>query len=215
MQTGLFANGDNQSLSWVLHTYAVWKGYTIQINLQLSFCFYLLLSRVMRNILWIMWLTLSCSHSSCRDRKERLISATESSLSSTLSDTEFSDSDWLSPESSTVTYTDTEGEYETMWIHLSQMLVWPTLKLCYTYVHFVCFSLEDCSSSEYSHGGSADCCCGFWPDANCLASASELKRAAKGLQEMFWLLLPWSVISLGLNTHSIQDPSLTEKQMQT
>lgn len=64
--------------------------------------FYLLLSRVMRNIRWIMWLTLSCSHSSCRDRKERLISATESSFSSTLSDTEFSDSDWLSPESSTV-----------------------------------------------------------------------------------------------------------------
>lgn len=56
----------------------------------------------MRNIRWIMWLTLSCSHSSCLDRKERLISATESSLSSTLSDTEFSDSDWLSPESSTV-----------------------------------------------------------------------------------------------------------------
>lgn len=61
----------------------------------------LLLSRVMRNIRWIMWLTLSCSHSSCLERKERLISATESSLSSTLSDTEFSDSDWLSPESST------------------------------------------------------------------------------------------------------------------
>lgn len=55
----------------------------------------------MRNIRWIMWLTLSCSQSSCLERKERLISATESSLSSTLSDTEFSDSDWLSPESST------------------------------------------------------------------------------------------------------------------
>lgn len=64
--------------------------------------FYLLLSRVMRNIRWIMWLTLSCSHNSCRERNERLISATESSFSSTLSDTEFSDSDWLSPESSTV-----------------------------------------------------------------------------------------------------------------
>lgn len=63
---------------------------------------YLLLSRVMRNIRWIMWLTLSCSHNSCRDRNDRLISATESSFSSTLSDTEFSDSDWLSPESSTV-----------------------------------------------------------------------------------------------------------------
>lgn len=63
---------------------------------------YSLLSRVMRNIRWIMWLTLSCSHNSCRDLNERLISATESSFSSTLSDTEFSDSDWLSPESSTV-----------------------------------------------------------------------------------------------------------------
>ncbi|TNN75521.1 hypothetical protein EYF80_014333 [Liparis tanakae] len=41
--------------------------------------------------------------SSCLDRKERLISATESSLSSTLSVTEFSDSDWLSSESSTGT----------------------------------------------------------------------------------------------------------------
>lgn len=68
--------------------------------------------------------------------------------------------------------------------------------------------------SDNSHGGSADCCCGFWPDANCLASASELKRAAKGLQEMFWLLLPWSVISLGLNTYSIQDPSLEEQYRQ-
>lgn len=36
-----------------------------------------LLSRVMRNILWIMWLMLSCSHSSRCERKERLISATE------------------------------------------------------------------------------------------------------------------------------------------
>lgn len=80
---------------------------------------YLLLSRVMRNIRWIMWLTLSCSHSSWRDRKERLISATESSLSSTLSDTEFSESDWLSPESSTVIV-----KQETMWLNLRQMFVW-------------------------------------------------------------------------------------------
>lgn len=36
-----------------------------------------LLSRVMRKILWIMWLMLSCSHSSRCERKERLISATE------------------------------------------------------------------------------------------------------------------------------------------
>lgn len=71
---------------------------------------YSLLSRVIRNILWIMWLTLSCSQSSCRDRKERLISATESSLSSTLSETEFSDSDWLSPESSAKTV-----ETERLW----------------------------------------------------------------------------------------------------
>lgn len=62
----------------------------------------LLLSRVTRKIRWIMWLTLSCSHSSCLERKERLISATESSLSSTLSETEFSDSDWLSPESTAI-----------------------------------------------------------------------------------------------------------------
>lgn len=122
----------------------------------------------MRNIRWIMWLTLSCSHSSCRDRKERLISATESSLSSTLSDTEFSDSDWLSPESSTVI----------------QDSVWPiharnkkntdaslTLKLCYThycicillwttlwlwdhwtdpYNHWLHFLSKDCSSSDNS-----------------------------------------------------------------
>lgn len=80
----------------------------------------------MRNIRWIMWLTLSCSHSSWRDRNERLISATESSLSSTLSDTEFSESDWLSPESSTV-IPDTRVKYETMWINLSQTLVWPVL----------------------------------------------------------------------------------------
>lgn len=37
----------------------------------------LLLSSVIRNILWIMWLILSCSHNSCWERKERLISATE------------------------------------------------------------------------------------------------------------------------------------------
>lgn len=56
----------------------------------------------MRKILWIMWLTLSCSQSSCLERKDRLISATESSFSSMLSDTELSDSDWLSPESTAV-----------------------------------------------------------------------------------------------------------------
>lgn len=67
----------------------------------------------------------------------------------------------------------------------------------------------------YSRGCSADSCWGLWVDANCLASASELKRAAKGLQEMFWLLLPWSVISLWLSTYSIQDfhlPGWTQTQ---
>lgn len=59
--------------------------------------------------------------------------------------------------------------------------------------------------------GGSEGCWDFWSDANCLASASELKRAANGLQEMFWLLLPWSVISLGLNTHFIQDPSLKKE----
>lgn len=81
--------GRQGDLSWVSKQRALF----LHLNL--------LLSNVTRNIRWIMWLTLSCSHSSCLERKERLISATESSLSSTLSDTEFSDSDWLSPESST------------------------------------------------------------------------------------------------------------------
>lgn len=42
-----------------------------------------------------------------------------------------------------------------------------------------------------------DCCfsCSFWIAANCLASAREPKRAAKGLLEML-LLFSWSVISL-------------------
>lgn len=64
-----------------------------------------LLSSVIRKILWIMWLTLSCSQSSCRERKERLISATESSLSSMLSDTESSDSEVLSSNPSATTHT--------------------------------------------------------------------------------------------------------------
>lgn len=120
----------------------------------------------MRNIRWIMWLTLSCSHSSWRDRKERLISATESSLSSTLSDTEFSESDWLSPESSTV-IPDTGVKYESMWIHLGQMLIWPVLTRnkrhwCFSitemvfcvYFYAFCYELhfdfEDCRGSDYS-----------------------------------------------------------------
>lgn len=45
------------------------------------------------------------------------------------------------------------------------------------------------------HCCSAWCRC-FWPDANCFASAREPKSAANGFLEMFWLLLPWSVISL-------------------
>lgn len=84
------------------YTHTPYERGIIYRSMYVCFSFYLLLSRVMRNIRWIMWLTLSCSHSSCLERKERLISATESSLSSTLSETEFSDSDWLSPESSTV-----------------------------------------------------------------------------------------------------------------
>lgn len=49
--------------------------------------------------------------------------------------------------------------------------------------------------TPYLHCCSAWHCC-FWPDANCFASAREPKSAANGFCEMFWLLLPWSVISL-------------------
>lgn len=125
----------------------------------------------MRKILWIMWLTLSCSQSSCRERKDRLISATESSFSSMLSDTELSDSDWLSPESTAVRI----NNYKLM------------LSCKYNgRVVLITKTLHCCSAWRRC----------FCPDANCFASARELKSAAKGFCEMFWLLLPWSVISL-------------------
>ena len=119
------------------YIHVMYEGDKFQINVLLFFSRYLLLSRVMRNIRWIMWLTLSCSHSSCRDRKERLISATESSLSSTLSDTEFSDSDWLSPESSTVIQ-------DTLWpIHTRKNTdASLTLTLCYICINVHAFSYQ-------------------------------------------------------------------------
>lgn len=171
----------------------------------------------MRNIRWIMWLTLSCSHSSCRDRKERLISATESSLSSTLSDTEFSDSDWLSPESSTVIQ-------DTVWpIHTRKNAdASLTLTLRYIRIYVYAFWLWDPLSTPYQRTAEALITSLTWwfsrqllwflAWCKLLGISQRAEEGSKGVAGDVLVVVALVCHLTGAqHSHSIQDPSLREQ----